>query len=35
VGVKDTGYALTASEVESDARAAASATNAVSTQACD
>jgi S1-C subfamily serine protease len=35
VGVKDTGYALTASEVESDARAAATATNAVSTQACD
>ncbi len=35
VGVKDTGYALTASEVEGDARAAASATNAVSTQACD
>ncbi len=35
VGVKDTGYALTASEVESDARAAAAATNAVSTQACD
>ncbi len=35
VGVKDTGYALTASEVESDARAAASATTKVSTQACD
>ena len=35
VGVKNTGYALTASEVESDARAAANATSQVSTQACD
>ena len=35
VGVKDTGYALTASEVESDAHAAAAATSPVSTQACD
>jgi hypothetical protein len=35
VGVKNTGYALTASEVESDARAAANATSQVSTLACD
>ena len=35
VGVKDTGYALTASEVGSDAKAAAAATRQVSTQACD
>ncbi len=35
VGVKNTGYALTASEVEGDARAAAAATRGVSTQACD
>ena len=31
VGVKDTGYALTASEVESDARSAATAERGVST----
>jgi S1-C subfamily serine protease len=35
VGVKNTGYALTASEVEGDARAAANATGQVSTRACD
>jgi S1-C subfamily serine protease len=35
VGVKDTGYALTASEVEGDARAAAAAVRPVSTQSCD
>jgi S1-C subfamily serine protease len=35
VGVKNTGYALTASEVESDAKAAAAATSQVSTQTCD
>jgi len=35
VGVKDTGYALTASEVESDAHAAATAVRQVSTQSCD
>jgi S1-C subfamily serine protease len=35
VGVKDTGYALTASEAQSDARAAAGSTSPVSTQACD
>ncbi len=35
VGVKDTGYALTASEVKGDARAAANAVAPVSTQACD
>jgi len=35
VGVKDTGYALTASEVQSDARAAATAVRPVSTQACE
>jgi S1-C subfamily serine protease len=35
VGVKDTGYALTASEVKSDVRSAAAATHGVSTQGCD
>jgi S1-C subfamily serine protease len=35
VGVKDTGYALTAAEVRSDASRGASATAATSTQACD
>ncbi len=35
VGVKDTGYALTASEVQSDASRAAAATTPASTQACD
>ena len=35
VGVKNTGYALTASEVQGDAKAAASASRPVSTQACD
>jgi len=35
VGVKDTGYALTASEVEGDARAAAAAVRPVSTLSCD
>lgn len=35
VGVQDTGYALTASEVEPDASAAAGRTSAVSTRACD
>ena len=35
VGVKNTGYALTASEVQSDAKAAAHATSGVTTQACD
>ncbi len=35
VGVTDTGYALTAAEVAGDARAAASATAAVSTRTCD
>jgi S1-C subfamily serine protease len=35
VGVKDTGYALTASEVRSDATRGANATAATSTQACD
>ena len=35
VGVKDTGYALTAAEVRSDASQGASATAATSTQACD
>jgi S1-C subfamily serine protease len=35
VGVKDTGYALTASEVQPDVRAAQAATGAVSTQTCD
>jgi S1-C subfamily serine protease len=34
VGQKDTGFALTASEVTSDAQAARSATGAVSTQGC-
>jgi S1-C subfamily serine protease len=35
VGVKDTGYALTAAEVRSDASKGANATAATSTQACD
>ncbi len=35
VGVKDTGYALTAAEVRSDASRGANATTATSTQACD
>lgn len=35
VGVKDTGYALTASEVQPDVHAAAAAMAAVSTQSCD
>ena len=35
VGVKDTGYALTASEVEGDARAAAAKRAPVTTQNCD
>ena len=35
VGVADTGYALTAAEVASDARAGASATTPVSTRSCD
>ena len=35
VGVKDTGYALTAAEVRSDASRGANATAAASTQACD
>jgi S1-C subfamily serine protease len=35
VGVSDTGFALTASEVSADAQAASSATNPVSTQGCD
>jgi S1-C subfamily serine protease len=35
VGVKDTGYALTASEVQSDARAAAGEMRTVSTRGCD
>jgi len=35
VGVSDTGFALTASQVASDARAGAQATVPVSTQACD
>jgi S1-C subfamily serine protease len=35
VGVKNTGYALTASEVQGDAHAAAAATSPVSTQSCD
>jgi S1-C subfamily serine protease len=35
VGVKDTGYALTASEVQSDVSQGANATTAVSTQGCD
>jgi S1-C subfamily serine protease len=35
VGVKDTGYALTASEVEGDVKAAALETRRVFTQACD
>jgi S1-C subfamily serine protease len=35
VGVSDTGFALTASEVSADAQAASNATNPVSTQGCD
>jgi S1-C subfamily serine protease len=35
VGVKDTGYALTASEVQSDVRQGATLRTQVSTQACD
>jgi S1-C subfamily serine protease len=35
VSVKDTGYALTASEVLPDARAGRTATVPVSTEACD
>ena len=35
VGVKNTGYALTASEVEGDAHAGAAATTRVSTRSCD
>ncbi len=35
VGVQDTGYALTAAEVRSDASQGANATTATSTQACD
>ncbi|MFI5068037.1 MAG: MarP family serine protease [Streptosporangiales bacterium] len=35
VGVKDTGYALTASEVQSDVDRGAAATTPASTQACD
>ena len=35
VGVKDTGYALTASEVRSDVNRGAAATTPASTQACD
>jgi S1-C subfamily serine protease len=35
VGVKDTGYALTASEVQSDVDRAAAATTPASTQSCD
>jgi len=35
VGVKDTGYALTASEVEGDARSGGVRVGAVSTGACD
>ena len=35
VGVKNTGYALTASEVQGDARAAAGAVRQVSTRGCD
>jgi S1-C subfamily serine protease len=35
VGVKDTGYALTASEVESDARAGAVKVQSVPTRECD
>jgi hypothetical protein len=35
VSVQDTGYALTASEVIPDARAAKAATAGVSTEACD
>ena len=35
ISVRDTGYALTASEVQSDARRGANATVGVSTQGCD
>ena len=35
VGVPDTGFALTSTEVEADANAGASQTMAVSTQGCD
>jgi S1-C subfamily serine protease len=35
VGVKDTGFALTAAQVTADARAGATATTAVSTMSCD
>ena len=35
VGIKDTGFALTAAEVEGDAAAGAGETNPVSTQGCD
>jgi S1-C subfamily serine protease len=35
VGVKDTGYALTASEVQSDARSGGARVRGVSTEACD
>jgi len=35
VGVADTGFALTAAEVQADARAGANATDPVSTQGCD
>ncbi|HUN34453.1 MAG TPA: MarP family serine protease [Trebonia sp.] len=35
VGIQDTGFALTAAEVESDAAAGAAETNQVSTQGCD
>jgi S1-C subfamily serine protease len=35
VGIQDTGFALTAAEVEGDATAGASETNPVSTQGCD
>jgi len=35
VGVSDTGFALTAAEVNADARAGAQATTAVSTMECD
>jgi hypothetical protein len=34
-GVPDTGFALTASYMQADAKAAASATAAVSTQGCE
>jgi hypothetical protein len=35
ISVQDTGYALTASQVASDAAAGANATTPVSTQGCD